>query len=260
MINGNWFSVNIHLLLCYTHVNISEKYKQLALTSTTTTIMISKELHSRKCIIVFGFLMLNYFVGFSQSASDVPHLNRAFHKLFTGDELSTIIDEDPLRMERLNFYLTQSFTVELVNCSECEVDYEDLFNHSLFNMYENEALRLADETYEFVYRGKYRIRLLPSNVMSTEIGNISIYELIHGIPFRDFPVWVISGNDDIDFQKAEVYSWSEDFPKEYKAILTSTNMLKIRYTQFKELSNERKVMLLQSENGCFIIDNEIINF
>ncbi len=215
-----------------------------------------------KCLVAAGFLLLICFVSFPQTASDVPHLNRAFHKLFTGDELSTIIDEDPLRMERLNFYLIQSFNVELVSCGECEVDYEDLFNHSLFNMYENEALRLADETYEFVYRGKYRIRLLPLNVVSTEIGNISIYELVHGVPYRDFPVWVLTGNDDVDFTnyKAQVYNWSEDFPKEFKAILTSTDMIKIRFTQFKELSSERKEMLIQSENGCFIIDNEIINF
>lgn len=215
-----------------------------------------------KCLVATGFLSLMCFVSFSQSALDVPHLNRAFHKLFTGDELSEIVDEDPVRMQRLNFYLTQSFNVELLNCSECEVDYEDLFNHSLFNMYENEALRLTDENYEFVYRGKYKITLLPLNHVSAEIGNISIYELINGIPYRDFPVWVLTGDDDVDFQnyKDEVRTWSEDFPKEYKALLASTGILKVRFTQFKELTNERKSMLLQSENGCFIIDDEIINF
>ncbi len=216
-----------------------------------------------KQYLVATCFILMCFISFSQTtSSDVAHLNRAFHKLFTGDELSEIIDEDPVRMERLNYYLTQSFNVELVSCSECEVDYEDLFNHSLFNMYENEGLRLTNEPYEFVYRDTYRITLLPLNSVNAEIDNVSIYELIHGLPYREFPVWVFTGDDDVDFQnyKDEVRSWSEDFPKEYKAMLAANNMLKIRFAQFKELAHERKLMLLESENGCFIVDNEIINF
>lgn len=211
-------------------------------------------------ISLTGALLLLH-VSFSQQSFADPMQNRALHKLFTGEELQSMLASSPERLAKIDQYLTQSFTVTPVNCSSCVIDASQFYNHDLFNMFEFEHLRSASENVTFVYRDIYEITLLSRTDLEELLGS-SPYELIKGVPYRPLPVWESTGDNDVDLAnyKAALLAWRTDFPSDFRALLHSSELLRIRYPQFIELSDSRKSELTSFPNGYLIVDDEIASY
>lgn len=197
---------------------------------------------------------------FGVQAQNNIEFNRSFHRLFTGEELSQLQSDDVPRLEKINYYLTESFSVTLLDCDNCIVNSDELFNFDLFNVFDFESNRLPNSESTFIYKEKYAIQLKSFEELSEHIGDITPYELINGIPLREFPEWDSNSSLEQNYAnyKAEIVQWSIDFPNEFRQKMNNSSLLKIRKEAFLELSEERKESLNLLPNGFVIVDEEIL--
>ena len=208
------------------------------------------------------FFSLFMFASNAQNTYDANQLNRAILREFNGDQIQTLMDTDPQRLEKIILYFTQSFQVEDYNCATCIVDYNDFFNISLFNIYDHESERLDNNESSLIFKEKYLITFLSKSDLNTLLGGITPFELINGLPERPFPSWISYTNDHLDFEnyKEEIINWSNDFPKQFLAIKKSPNVLKMRFAQFAEMTSDEKNAVLSFPGGYIIVDEEIMSY
>lgn len=208
------------------------------------------------------FLSLLIFSTEAQTTYDTHQLNRAIMREFSGEQLQTMMDSDLQRLEKITLYFNHSFTVEDYNCSECPIDKIDLFNISLFNVYDHETERLENQEITFLYKEKYSITLLSKSDLNNLLDGKTPFELIHGLPERAFPSWVSESYEQIDFEsyKTELQLWSTDFPKLYLKKKQSVNVLKVHFSQFCEMTNSERTAVLTFPGGYIIVDEEIMNY
>lgn len=208
------------------------------------------------------FFSLFFFASNAQNSYDANQLNRAILREFNGEQLQTFMDTDPQRLEKITLYFNESFHVEDYTCSECPVDYTDLFNISLFNVYDYEEERLDDHESSIIFKDKYLITLLSKSDLNTMLDGITPFELINGLPERLFPSWTSTTSNNLDFEnyKTEVIDWSNDFPKQFLAIKKSPNVLKMRFSQFAEMTSDEKNAVLSFPGGYIIVDDEIMSY
>ncbi len=208
------------------------------------------------------FVSLMTFTLSAQSAYDFTQVNRAVMRHFNGEQLQSMMDTEPERLELVTRYFNQSFQVEVYNCSQCEVDFKNLFDISLFNISDFEDQRLDEQEISIAYKDEYLITLLSKSDMSTLLNGQTPFELIYGLPERPFPTWESLANDQVDFEnyKAELLTWSNDFPKQYREKKKSPNVLKVRFVQFTEMTNAERNAVFTFPGGYIIADDEIMNF
>lgn len=206
-------------------------------------------------------LSLLFFTSNAQTEFDASQLNRAIMREFNGEELQDLIENDLDRLNKLVYYFSHSFSVENTDCQGCIVDYNDLFNLSLFNVQDFESQRLEGEESTFLFKEKYSITLFPRTTVISLIGGITPFELIHGIPERPFPLWISTNNDQSDFDayKSELILWSADFPEMFLEKKNAANVLKVRFMQFVEMTNDQKNAVLTFPGGYLIVDEEIMS-
>lgn len=197
----------------------------------------------------------------AQTVLDSPKLNRAVLRYFDTERMQALL-ADSNRAAKVMYYFTQSFQVAQIDCANCPIDYETFFNNDVFNVYQYESQRLPSAPVTLNYRDKYVITLAPADEVTAHIGGITVFELIRGIPFRPLPVWVSTGNDDVDFQqyKTSLLAWKNDFPQEYKELRKSPGLLKIRYIQFHEMTPEQRTAILSQSNAYLIVDDEVLSY
>jgi hypothetical protein len=202
-------------------------------------------------------ISVQFSVSLAQGAYDTPYLNRAVLRFFSGTELTDLESNSPDKFDKLKYYFTQSFTVELNNCPGCIVDYDQFFNQELFNIVQFEDLRKVQNTYSFPFKeNKYQITLLSQEDINAVIGPINTTSVLTYLQYREFPQWIMTGDDVADYEnyKIELEKWASDFPEEYRALTSSTDLLKIHFGDFVSLVDERKHKVFTHPGGYMIIE------
>lgn len=205
--------------------------------------------------LIFIFISLNFLL-YSQNAFDSLRYNRAALRYFSANEINDWQQQNSDHYGKLHYYFTESFTAELIDCSECPVDYTNLVNIDLFNIYEIESQRHLSDVTQFSFKGKYIIHLKPVSEMSAVLDGVSPAELITRRAPREFPEWDDSGNIQNDYleYKERVYKWARDFPEEYRSLTQSNDLLKISINEFKSYSEDRRSAIFLNPGGYLIID------
>ncbi len=195
-------------------------------------------------ISFFIFLFFSFYssaqVEFKQIAS-----NRMIQKHRTENQLKKIQESDPLRLQTLYAYFTNSFTFT-VSTGE-EISLEKLMNSYHFDINEYEMLRLENGPHSFIYKDKFVITLLSSVELSQLLNGYNLTELLNSIPARPFPTFVSTGNIDQDFQnyKEKVWDWARDFPTEYQEFTSSESVKHIRFSDYLQMSEEKRALVTQ---------------
>lgn len=198
---------------------------------------------------------------YAQNAQDTPQLNRAVLRYFDTERMQELLS-NPERVAKVMYYFTHSFQVTLVDCNNCPIDYEVFYNTDLFNMYQYENQRLPSAPVTLNYRDKYVVTLAPADEVAANLGGITPFELIRGIPYRPLPTWVATGNDDYDFQqyKTALIAWKTDFPQDFKQLKKSKELVKIRYVQFRAMNADQRAAMLSQSPAYLIVDDEVMTY
>ncbi len=202
-----------------------------------------------------GLLLLATF-SFGQSTTrHQADLNRVIVRHYNPTQWEHIWNNSPEMYTAINYYFKESFEVEMANCSECEVDYEVLYNLDLFDVYAHESNRLDDANFTFSYK-QYMITLLPKNNVYPQLQGLVPTELVNYIAPRDFPTFELTNDDYAEYleYKKSVYAWAKDFPEQYRILTNDENLLKMSIKEFSELAEERKSLVLNHVDGYLIID------
>ncbi|MEX1191797.1 MAG: hypothetical protein WEA99_07460 [Brumimicrobium sp.] len=183
-------------------------------------------------------------------------VNRAIVKHFESKRLNAIATENPEIFEAIKFYFKESFEVEMIDCESCEVDLDEFFNYDLYDMYEHESKRLAEEVHSFEYKEKYRVELLSEGEISADMGGKIPRELLAFIPSRPLPEWESTGNEDKDYEtyKTKLRKWSLDFPEKYKELFISGEVKIVSIDNFLAANTSRKNSILNNSGGYIIKD------
>ena len=166
-----------------------------------------------------------------------------------------IFENSPEVYTAINYYFKESFEVEMLNCSECTVDFSVLFNIDLFDVYAYESQRLDDENFTFDHK-QYIITLLPKSTVYPQLQGLLPTELVNYVAPRDFPIFQLTNDDYAHYleYKQQVYAWAKDFPEQYRTMTSADNLLKISIRDFADLAAERKAVVLNHSDGYLIID------
>ncbi|MDX2359534.1 MAG: hypothetical protein QNK23_01920 [Crocinitomicaceae bacterium] len=188
----------------------------------------------------------------AQTAFDSPLLNRSVLRHFPGEQLKQIELNDPERFGAIHTYFTQSFSVELISCKNCALDYNTFFNQELFDVSNYETQRLETEPVSFEFNDRYLVTLLPKENLSSVLGGIGL----QGLFAPQLPKWLSTGNDLIDYKKYKqsVEEWASTYPEEYRRITRSESLYKISIDAFLALAEERKEHVLSQPGGYLLID------
>jgi len=192
----------------------------------------------------------------AQTALDDPFLNRAVLKHITGSKLVQIQQEEPTRFNNINYYFSESFSIEKVACPTCPIDYDQFFNYDLFNIVDYEQLRQDQNEYSFHFKnGEYLITLKSNEAVESQIGTTSEI-LINQKVKRPLPKIADNGGYQFDYvnYKKNLEKWARDFPADFRALRGSTAVLKISYNEFNNLPEVRKNKVLNHSRGYLIID------
>ncbi len=194
--------------------------------------------------------------GFAQGPSTNMELNRAPLRYFSGVELEELANQDEIKSTQIKYYFTQSFDVNRIDCRGCEVEIETFYNIDLFNIVEFESLRLSQSEVDFTFKGKYKITLKSLEDVLVELGGIEPADVLKIKLSKPFPEWVSTGDDDGDFKlyKSSVDKWARDFPELFRTMTSSPDLLKISFSDFIVLIDNRKEELFTRPGGYIIID------
>lgn len=195
-------------------------------------------------LLAFGVIFA--FSTSGQNAYDTPQKNRIIIKYFPGHSLDEYQQNNPVLYDQLGRYFVQSYSVERIDCANCPVDYDQFFNHDLFDVRQFEGQRLANNTVEINYRDKYRITLLSGEDLLTLLDGQTPESMI----ITTFPSW----QGDYENYKKEVLRWSILFPEAYRTFTKSTDVLKISISEFSNLPGNKVSSVLSHPGGYLIID------
>jgi hypothetical protein len=207
-------------------------------------------------LLSIGFLLSTTFSFGQSTLSYQADINRIISRHYNPIQLDNIWNHAPDVYTALNYYFKESFEVEMANCSECEVDLHYFFNNDLFDVYEHESNRLDDVNFSFTYKEVYTVILLPKNDVYPLLQGLLPTELVNYVAPRDFPTFQLTNDDYAHYMeyKQQVYAWAKDFPEQYRAITSASDLLKISIRAFADLTDDRKSALLNHAGGYLIID------
>lgn len=193
---------------------------------------------------------------FGQNAQSTPTLNRSFLRYFSANELNQIESEQPAFYEILTYYMTSSFTVENLDCPNCLIDYNDFYNHALFNIIEHESKRKPSIDSVFIYKLNYLVKIKSSIEMESHLAGYSPEQIVNYVSPRSFPIWIGTGDNQIDYTnyKTEIRQWANDFPDAYREITNSPELRKVRFEEFLKFSINKRDQLLDGSDQYMIID------
>ena len=205
-------------------------------------------------LILFNVLT---FYNYSQTQSNLELKdNRALLRIHSRNEITEIELKAPIEYQLLELYFTASFYVEREDCANCNVDPYEFFNYDLFNITEFEHLRKLSENYSFSFKEKYSITLYSASWLNASLNGYSLSELLNFHPLRDFPVWVGSGDDELDYSNysKERDEWIKDFPEIYRSKTNAGEYKVIRIGEWILLPQVKRDQLLNTTNQLLIID------
>lgn len=205
-------------------------------------------------LILFNVLT---FYNYSQTQSNLELKdNRALLRHHSRNEITEIQLKAPIEYQLLELYYTASFQVERIDCINCYVNFEELFNYDLFNIIEYEHLRKSNEYYSFIFKEKYRITLHSTSWLEASLNGYELSELLNFRPLREFPIWSDTGDDDLDYLN---YSqardeWILDFPEIYRTKTNAGSFKIIRFDEWKLMQPSKRDQLLNGTVEILIID------
>jgi hypothetical protein len=195
-------------------------------------------------ISFFIFLFFSFHssaqVEFKQVAS-----NRMIQKYRTENQLKKIQESDPLRLQTLYAYFTNSYTFTVT--TDEEISLEKLMNIHHFDITEFEMNRLESMPSSFLYKDKFLITLKSQAELTVLLNGYALNELINGLPQRAFPSFNSTGNNEQDYQlyKEKVWEWAKDFPNEYQQLTSSESVKHIRFSDYLQMSTEKRTIVTQ---------------
>lgn len=209
-----------------------------------------------KTILFIAFIFAISLSSFGQNAQSTPTLNRSFLRYFSTNELTQIESVQPAFYEVLTYYMTSSFTVENLDCPNCVVDYNDFYNHSLFNVFEHESKRKSSIDSVFIYKLNYLVKIKSSIEMESHLAGFTPEQIVNFVSPRSFPSWVCTGDNQIDYTnyKTNIRQWANDFPDEYREITNSPELRKIQFEEFIMFPPNKRDQLLNGSDQYMIID------
>jgi hypothetical protein len=195
-------------------------------------------------ISFFIFLFFSFHssaqVEFKQVAS-----NRVIQKHRTENQLKKIEESDPLRLQTLYAYFTNSFTFTVT--TDEEISLEKLMNIYHFDINEFEMSRLESMPSSFLYKDKFLITIKSKEELSILLNGYELNELLTSLPQRSFPSFINTGNNEQDFQnyKVKVWDWAKDFPEEYQEFTSSESVKHIRFSDYLQMSEGKRALVTQ---------------
>lgn len=210
----------------------------------------------RNPLLLIAIIFAICLSSFAQNAQSTPSLNRSFLRYFSANELNQIESDQPAFHEVLSYYMTSSFTVENLDCPNCVVDYNDFYNHALFNVNEHESKRKPSIDSVFVYKLNYLVKIKSSIEMQSHLSGYTPEQIVNYVSPRSFPVWISSSDNQIDYTnyKADIRQWAKDFPDAYREITNSPELRKVRFEEFIKFPVNKRDQLLNGPDQYMIID------
>lgn len=209
-----------------------------------------KKLH----YVTAAFAMLLLVKANAQSNFSPHDQTRVIHAHFLGHELQGIAQYEPERYEAIQFYFKSSYSVQMAECSECNVDMHEFHVRDKFDVTQFESQRQMDEPVEILFKEKYKIVLMSKNDLNTHIHSMDLNELISRTVHRPYPVWSLEGSQ-LDFAEYVklVKEWQRDFPDEFKAMYYSEGFVKLQYSEFQQLSEVEQNEILTNQSGYLLL-------
>lgn len=195
-------------------------------------------------ISFFIFLFFSFYssaqVEFKQVAS-----NRMIQKHRNENQLKKIEESDPLRLQTLYAYFTNSYTFTVT--TDEEISLEKLMNIYHFDINEFEMNRLESMPSSFLYKDKFLITLKSKEELTLLLNGYALNELLTSLPQRSFPSFISTGNNEQDFQnyKEKVWDWAKDFPSEYQEFTSSESVKHIHFSDYLQMSEGKRVLVTQ---------------
>lgn len=179
---------------------------------------------------------------------------RAINKHFLGDQLQGIAQYEQERYSAIQFYFKSSFSVSLIECPACEVDMDEFYTTSQFDIVDFESQRLVDNTVEIEFKEKYKILLLSKNDLNEQINYLELSVLLSRKVNRPFPTWNSEySQSDFALYAKLVREWERDFPDEFKAMYYSEGFEKVKFSEFQQLSEMEQNEILTNHAGYLLL-------
>jgi hypothetical protein len=155
------------------------------------------------------YLLLCLFLGafsitFAQNNYPTIASNRIIQKHQLPERISKIAQIDPVRLQVLWNYFTNSFTF---SNSETGISVEELLNIQHFDVTEYEYLRQDNANAQFIYRGSILITLKSTAELNNLLQGYNLTELVNELPMRPFPEWTSANFTNSDFQSYKEQVW-----------------------------------------------------
>ncbi len=168
--------------------------------------------------------------------------NRIIQKHHLPERIAKIAQIDPIRLQVLWKYFSESYTFS----NETGISIQELLNIHHFDVSEYESLRQNDAEVQLIYRGSIQITLKSGNELNSLLQGYELNALINELPLRPFPQWTSPNFTESDFQsyKEQVWDWAKDYPEAYLQITSNTNRLHIRFDEWKNLADSRRIIIL----------------
>lgn len=178
--------------------------------------------------------------------------NRIVQKFQTQENLQKIKDSDPIRLEALWNYISNSFV--FTDSEEQDLSIQKLLNIYQFDITQYEYYRQQSESAQFIFRGTTSITLKSTSELNQLIAPYTIQELLYELPQRAFPTWTSSTFNDSDFElyKQKVWDWARDFPEEYIQLTADLNRTHIRFEELKTLDPIKRITLLNQADYIIV--------
>jgi hypothetical protein len=207
----------------------------------------------KKCyLIALSCILIFVNSCFSQVEFKLIAQNRIIQKHFNEVSLRKIEVADANRLQTLYSYFTQSF-VYTVDTDE-DISIKTLLDVFHFDISEFESLRIQSANYTFKFKEKFSITLYSKDYLTSLLNGYDRLDLISKLPARTFPLFVSTGNMNLDFQnyKKLVWDWAKDFPQEYQEYCSTESVIHIRITDFSSMSTEKRALVTASGNYLLI--------
>ncbi len=206
----------------------------------------------KKVSLLLCFLAGIYGGTLAQTSYSAIASNRMIQKHLLPEKIKKIAEIDPVRLQVLWNYFSNSFTF---NSGETGLSVTDLLNIQHFDITEYESLRQANSPVQFIYKGSIHITLKSGAELSGLLQGYNLDELVNKLPPRAFPSWT-NGADlsDANFQqyKERVWDWARDYPDTYLQVTADLNRIHIRFDDLKTLDETRRTNLLNGSNYLII--------
>jgi len=204
-------------------------------------------------VLVCGLVMLHLGALGQDPFNDLLQ-NRPASKNLTPELIRELQENNPVEYLKKKHLYTRSFDVGLINCNNCEVDYFDLFNISLFDVDEFENNRLTYDSFEFDYKGKYQISLHSNKELLVAYNSIESSMASgrkQGLPKLDLEKQSLI--DAYEVYKNDLEIYRSNNPSNYDELLNNRYVIKISFSELENYSQERLDSVLNHEGGYLIV-------